>query len=319
MRYAQGGGLTPGEQEKRERLRLEAAERFACGDKTEDIAKDLRVTARSVRRWRRAWGEGGADALQSRGPMAVERLSPAQWARLERELQRGPLAHGWHDESQGWTLKRVKLLIGRMFHVGYTVQGVWKLLRRHGWSAQVPVRRAIERDDEQVEVWKAEVWPQVKAPRRTWAPRGMRPVVRVRGSNRGRVNIAGAVCFRPGERSRFFYRLRVCRGRKGERKAFTWDEYRDLIVVAHLQLKAPVVWCWDNLNVHLARELADFARENKEWLRVFQLPSYAPELNPAEGVWSLLKRSLADFAAADLNHLGGLQNATSRRSSTGPI
>jgi transposase len=53
----------------------------------------------------------------------------------------------------------------------------------------------------------------------------------------------------------------------------------------------------------LAREPGDFARENKEWLRVFQLPSYAPDLNPAEGVWSLLKRSLADFAAADLDHL----------------
>lgn len=42
---------------------------------------------------------------------------------------RGPLAHGWDDEFQGWTLKRIKLLIGRMVHVGYTVQGVWKLLR----------------------------------------------------------------------------------------------------------------------------------------------------------------------------------------------
>lgn len=123
----------------------------------------------------------------------------------------------------------------------------------------------------------------------------------MRGSNRGRVNIADAVCFRPGQRSRFFHRLRVCRGRKDERKAFTWSEYRDLIIVAHLQPQAPVVWCWDNLNVHLARELGDFARENKEWLRVFQLPSYAPDLNPAEGIRSLLKRFLANFAAADLD------------------
>ena len=96
-------------------------------------------------------------------------MSPAQWERLERELQRGPLAHGWDDEFQGWTLKRVKLLIGRMFHVGYTVQGVWKLLRRHGWSAQVPLRRAIERDEEAIEVWKSGVWPEVKGLRRTWA------------------------------------------------------------------------------------------------------------------------------------------------------
>ncbi|MEV5931197.1 winged helix-turn-helix domain-containing protein [Streptomyces sp. NPDC052079] len=50
------------------------------------------------------------------------------------------------DEFQGSTLKQVKLLIGRMFHVGYMIQRVWKLLRRHRWSAQVPPRRAIERD-----------------------------------------------------------------------------------------------------------------------------------------------------------------------------
>jgi transposase len=43
--------------------------------------------------------------------------------------------------------------------------------------------------------------------------------------------------------------------------------------------------------------------ENEEWLTVFQLPSYAPELNPREGIWSLVKRGLADFAAANLDHL----------------
>ena len=63
------------------------------------------------------------------------------------------------------------------------------------------------------------------------------------------------------------------------------------------------MWCWDNLNVHLAGELGTFARDNQDWLRVFQLPTYAPELNPVEGIWSLVKRSLSDFAAADLNHL----------------
>jgi hypothetical protein len=33
-----------------------------------------------------------------------------------------------------------------------------------------------------------------------------------------------------------------------------------------------------------------------------KMPSHAPELNPAEGVWALLKRHLADFAAADRPH-----------------
>ncbi|GGW72210.1 hypothetical protein GCM10010381_66150 [Streptomyces xantholiticus] len=129
---------------KREAVRLEAAKRFEAGAGTAQIAAELRVTERSVRRWWAAWRQGGAGALASAGPMAVEKLSPQQWQRLKAELKRGPLAHGFDDEEQGWTLKRVKLLIGRLFHVGYTVQGVWRLLKRHGWGRQVPVRRALE-------------------------------------------------------------------------------------------------------------------------------------------------------------------------------
>lgn len=82
-------------------MRLEAAERFARGEKSEVVAKELRVASRSVRRWRREWEEGGADALPSKGQASVERLSSRQWERLERELQRGPLVHGWETSSRG--------------------------------------------------------------------------------------------------------------------------------------------------------------------------------------------------------------------------
>ena len=58
-----------------------------------------------------------------------------------------------------------------------------------------------------------------------------------------------------------------------------------------------------HLNIHLAPELADFAEENAAWLRLYRLPAYAPDLNPAEGIWSLLKRSMVNFAAADLDGL----------------
>jgi transposase len=138
---------------------------------------------------------------------------------------------------------------------------------------------------------------------RTWAPRGQRPVVRVRGSGKGRVNIAGVACFRPGHRPHLFYKLHIYHGRRDEPKSFAWTDYRDLIVTTHQRLGAPLVWLWDNLNVHLVQELFDFAEENKAWLRVVQMPSYAPELNPQEGLWSLIRRRLANFAAADLAHL----------------
>src|SRR5258708_8389623 len=92
MRYAQRGGYRPAEQQRREGLRLEAAGRFARGDRVSEIAHDLRVTPGSVRRWHRAWQDGGAEALRARGPGSRERLSPQPWGRLEVELGEGPPA-----------------------------------------------------------------------------------------------------------------------------------------------------------------------------------------------------------------------------------
>jgi transposase len=91
--------------------------------------------------------------------------------------------------------------------------------------------------------------------------------------------------------------------RKDEPKGCSWIDYRDLIIATRRNLSAPLVWCWDNLNIHLAPEPADFAEQNKDWLRVYRLPAYAAELNPAEGIWSLLKRAMVNFAAADLDGL----------------
>jgi transposase len=88
----------------------------------------------------------------SKGSPGRPRLSEAEITRLEGEVERGPLAHGWVD--QRWTLARIRTLIGRLFHVSYTVEDTWRLLKRHGWSWQQPGRRAIERDDGAVEVWK---------------------------------------------------------------------------------------------------------------------------------------------------------------------
>lgn len=154
MKYAQGGGLTGAERAARERIGLQAVERFESGEKNREIAAALRVSERSVERWRRAWRERGKVGVQSKGSPGRPRFGPAQMARLERELERGPLAHTWAD--QRWTLARVKTLIGQLFHVSYMVQGTWQLLKRHGWSWQQPARRAIERDDAAVEVWKKE-------------------------------------------------------------------------------------------------------------------------------------------------------------------
>ncbi len=72
---------------------------------------------------------------------------------------------------------------------------------------------------------------------RTWAPRGARPVVRVRGAGGGRVSIAGVACYRPGDRPHLCCQLRAYRRRKGEAKGFTWQDYRDLIIATHRNVR----------------------------------------------------------------------------------
>jgi transposase len=153
----------------RERLRLEAAERFACGHETVLIAKELRVHIRSVQRWRKAWSEGGEAALASKGPASLPALSDELFGKLEVELDRGPEAHGFPDQT--WTLARIKTVIGRRFHKSYTPQGVAALLYRHGWTYhQTPARRAVERDEHAVTAWVKETWPAAEGPGRRMVP-----------------------------------------------------------------------------------------------------------------------------------------------------
>ncbi|MGW6684190.1 helix-turn-helix domain-containing protein [[Kitasatospora] papulosa] len=48
---------------------------FADGRGSTGIAKELRVSVRSVQRWRRSWREAGQDAVRSRGPAVRPKLN----------------------------------------------------------------------------------------------------------------------------------------------------------------------------------------------------------------------------------------------------
>ena len=112
--------------------------------------------AAALARW------GGKAALASRGPGgAVCRRSGAQLERLRAALEAGPAVWG-RAQDQRWTLERVAALIGRLFHVSYTVRGTSDLLHRLGYTPQVPVHRAVERDEDAIAAWRAVTWAKVR-------------------------------------------------------------------------------------------------------------------------------------------------------------
>ncbi|MFI9255516.1 hypothetical protein [Streptomyces sp. NPDC053069] len=108
------------------------------------------MTSRSVRHWRRAWEQDGADALRR-----------AVGAGARRGGNRGVEGRG---VAAG---KRTAAHLGALI-----------CFEDESGQGLRPSRG------------------------RTWAPRGQRPLVRVRGRSQGRVNITGVVCwYRAGHRS----------------------------------------------------------------------------------------------------------------------
>lgn len=154
--------MTAQERERREAVRLQAADLFVAGNTAPQVAELLRVTPKSAYQWRRDWCAGGTAALASRGPGGQRcKLSPSCQEKLAVMLEQGPAAHGW-DEDQTWTGARVATLIGRKFHIAYSVSGATRLMHRLGFTPQIPARRAAERDEAAVRRWRKSTWPQVK-------------------------------------------------------------------------------------------------------------------------------------------------------------
>ncbi|MFI6937091.1 hypothetical protein [Streptomyces sp. NPDC050287] len=63
--------------------------------------------------------DAGTEGLRSTGPVPRPELSEALFTVLEQELAKGPVAHGWRDQT--WTLARIKTLIGRRFYMSMTL------------------------------------------------------------------------------------------------------------------------------------------------------------------------------------------------------
>ncbi|WP_302186193.1 winged helix-turn-helix domain-containing protein [Streptomyces sp. ADI95-16] len=158
--------MTPTGRQRREAVRLQAAELFEQKVKPSEVAGRLRVSVKSAYQWHQLWRDGGVQALASRGPSGSRcRLSSRCLEKLAVYLEEGPAAHGW-VEDQVWTASRVVTLIGRKFHISYSVSGATRLMHRLGFSPQVPARRVAERDEQAVSTWREATWAEVKGPGR---------------------------------------------------------------------------------------------------------------------------------------------------------
>ena len=101
-------------------------------------------------------------ALASTGPGGnVSRLSPDQVLRLRPSWTSArPRTAGSRTNGGPWPGSPT--LIGRLFHVSYTLRGVSYLLHRMGYTPQVPKHRAVQRDEDAIAAWRATTWAKVR-------------------------------------------------------------------------------------------------------------------------------------------------------------
>jgi transposase len=145
-----------------EERRLAAGRLLRSGTMTQaEVAREAGVHPASVTRWKHQLARGGLRALRRRAPPGrASHLTPDQWAQLLRVLRRSAVAAGF--ETERWTQRRIAAVVERLFGVRYHFRSLGRALRARGWSPQVPIARARERDDALVEAWLRRDWPRVK-------------------------------------------------------------------------------------------------------------------------------------------------------------
>jgi transposase len=297
----------------REWRRLRAWQLKQDGWTQRAIARALGVSEVSVSHWLARASQGGPESLRARpAPGRPPFLSRRQRDLIPEFLWHGAEAYAF--TGQVWTCARVALVIQEELGVLYHKRHVAKLLKELNWTPQMPIRRAIQRDEPAIRRWRDEAWPELlrKARKerrvlvfedesgfyllpglvRTYGPKARTPVIREK-QTRDHLSVMG--------------------GMTPQGKVFTLvrrEPLNGLHCIEFLEhLRAVtgqrLLVIWDGSPIHRRVAVREFVERSKGRFVVEQLPGYAPDLNPwDEGGWHHLKDvQMRNLVTHDLEEL----------------
>jgi transposase len=294
--------------------RLQAWRLKQLGWMPSEIAVALGVSTGAVSQWLRAAARGGAEALLSHTiPGRPAQLSTEQQRRVPDFLWHGAEAYGFRGDV--WTCGRVAGVLQEEFGVRYSKSQVSRILKALGWTPQVPITRAIQRDEDAIDRWRSLVWPELWARTRrerrtlvfvdesgfyllpgkvrTYAPRGETPILD-EWQTRDHLSVMGGLT--PGGKVYVLVRPEPLSG-------LHVVEFL-LHLLRHAGPRLRVIW--DGSPIHRRGLVTDFLHSRAgRGIAVEQLPGYAPDLNPWDtGGWDHLKHvELRNVTCLDLDEL----------------
>jgi transposase len=292
---------------------MRALELKQLGWTQRDIATALGTSEAAVSQWMAAARSGGPDALVTRTSRrgSTPKLAPEKLRLIPDFLWHGPEAYGFRGDV--WTCGRVVEVIAEEFGVTYSKSQVSRLLKRLGWTPQVPITRAIPRDEEAIERWRLESWPALKEKARregrdlvfvdesgfyllpgvvkTYGPKGRTPVVD-QWQTSDHLSVMGSVT--PQGLVHSLVRPTSLNG---------LHSIEFLIHLGRLVGDRLLV-IWDGSPIHRRAEVQEFVAEAGGAIHVEPLPPYAPDLNPVEWLWGYLKEDeMGNLTCRDLEQL----------------
>lgn len=305
-----------GSPEELERRRFRAVELLERGEPPAGVARILGVSPRALSRWRRMAGAGTLKARPIPGRPC--RLTDTNYRDLEELLAKGAVEHGWPNNL--WTAARVAQVIrtrfGVTYHPGYVS---WLLKRRLNWTCQRPAHHHKDRNDTAIQSWAKEAFPTIlKAAqargaylafvdeagfmleptvRRTYAPRGKTPVHRI-GNPHARISAIGVITLSPSLDT-----IGLRYGLLGDNLNFQGPTVVQFLRTLRTEISAPLTIVWDQIAIHDCEEVEEYLASTREVVAE-PFPAYAPELNPADGIWRYIKYGrLANYTPPDLGIL----------------
>lgn len=119
---------------------------------------------------------------------------------------------------------------------------------------------------------------------RSWSPIGQPPLIERNGSHAG-LNIVGAT-----EITKNFDTIADVYSHKQGINSTQIQILLERLIDINKGKKVHVIW--DNAGSHTSVSMEAFLAVHKKELIMYNLPTYSPELNPQENIWSVLKERL---------------------------
>jgi transposase len=127
---------------------------------------------------------------------------------------------------------------------------------------------------------------------RTWAPCGETPLLRVK-LTRDHLSAMSGVTLD----GKLFLQVR--------KESYNAEAVIGFLRVLLRKIPGKLLVIWDGSPIHRNHKIKAFLKRGAaKRLHLEQLPGYAPDLNPTEGIWQYLKRvELGNVCCTDLDHL----------------